>query len=214
MESAFRKEKTERGLAVRVVLFDWGGVLVDDPSPGILEYVKTRLGPGANHGFEFPEEPMKAFQKGWISEKEFWKQVTVDLLPHPGEIQPGLWREAFESIYREKPEVFAWIGRLRAVSIGTSALSNTEAPSVEMLHDKNYDCFDETIFSCDCGWVKPEPEIYQLALGKVECQPGEILFIDDRQANAEAARAAGFKAHRFTSVSELFGVAAELGLPV
>lgn len=39
--------------------------------------------------------------------------------------------------------------------------------------------FDVTIFSCDVGWVKPEREIYELALSRLGLKASECLFVGD-----------------------------------
>lgn len=39
--------------------------------------------------------------------------------------------------------------------------------------------FDSTIFSCEVGWFKPQPEIYELALRQLGLAPGECLFVGD-----------------------------------
>ena len=213
METGNTKNHDKHITTVKAVLFDWGGVLIDDPTPGITASVKARLGLPAAAEFQLSEDTMKAFQKGEITELRFWELVS-DAFPGGNTGEPGLWREAFESTYREKSQVFAWIERLRAASIRTGALSNTEAPSVEMLFAKGYTCFDHLLFSCECGLVKPEPEIFRYALDKVALKPGEVFFIDDKQLNVDAARGVGIHAHRFVSEAALFAAAAELGLPV
>lgn len=213
MDTENTKNDPKRIMTIKAVLFDWGGVLIDDPTPGITAVVKTHLGLRQEVDFQFPNDPMKAFQKGEITELEFWEQVLRDFPSEVSPVAPGLWREAFESSYREKPSVFAWIERLRAASIRTGVLSNTEAPSVEMLLAKGYTCFDDMLFSCECGLVKPELKIFQYALGKLGLKPEEVFFIDDKQPNVDAARETGIHAHRFVNEAALFAGAAELGLP-
>jgi putative hydrolase of the HAD superfamily len=51
-----------------------------------------------------------------------------------------------------------------------------------------FDCF---ISSCYVGLRKPHPEIYKLALDLLQRDPDEVVFIDDRPANIEAAKQLG-----------------------
>ena len=53
------------------------------------------------------------------------------------------------------------------------------------------------IKSYEVGFVKPEPEIYQIAQQKADVAPDEILFIDDMSVNIEAAKNLGWHGHVF-----------------
>ena len=51
--------------------------------------------------------------------------------------------------------------------------------------------FDALVISAEVGIMKPEPEIYQLALDKLGVSAREAAFVDDTPLNVEAARALG-----------------------
>lgn len=46
--------------------------------------------------------------------------------------------------------------------------------------------------SSEVGAIKPEAKIYQIAQGLTDCQPSEILLVDDSRANIMAAEKAGW----------------------
>jgi putative hydrolase of the HAD superfamily len=54
--------------------------------------------------------------------------------------------------------------------------------------------FDVVVDSAFVGHRKPDPEIYELTLARLEVKPEQALFIDDTEINCDAARALGFKA--------------------
>lgn len=54
--------------------------------------------------------------------------------------------------------------------------------------------FSHFFSSCFLGVRKPNSRIYTMALDISQCAPQEVLFIDDRIENAEAARAVGMQA--------------------
>ena len=58
---------------------------------------------------------------------------------------------------------------------------------------------DHWFFSAELGVAKPDAEIYAIAGERLAVSPAEILFVDDRPANVDAARAAGWNAHLWTS---------------
>ena len=60
-----------------------------------------------------------------------------------------------------------------------------------------------TFTSCYMGLRKPDPNIYQRALGILGKSASRSLFIDDRLENVAAAAAVGMKAIRFTGADAL-----------
>jgi putative hydrolase of the HAD superfamily len=48
--------------------------------------------------------------------------------------------------------------------------------------------FDTVVYSCSCGLLKPDPQIYRLALGDLEVDPADAMFVGDG-ANDELAGA-------------------------
>jgi putative hydrolase of the HAD superfamily len=63
--------------------------------------------------------------------------------------------------------------------------------------------FDFFFSSCYVGLRKPAPRIYQLALDVLQCEPGEVVFIDDRQGNADAAASLGIHAIKYEGSEHL-----------
>lgn len=63
--------------------------------------------------------------------------------------------------------------------------------------------FDGRIVSGDVKLVKPDPAIYQLLLDTYKLNPREIVFIDDRAINVEAARGQGIESIQFISPAQL-----------
>jgi putative hydrolase of the HAD superfamily len=65
------------------------------------------------------------------------------------------------------------------------------------------EAFDVTLSSCYLGLRKPRPAIYRRALDILGTPAERILFIDDRQENVTAARAAGIQGIRFDGAEQL-----------
>lgn len=53
------------------------------------------------------------------------------------------------------------------------------------------------VFSYQTGHIKPEPEIYQMAINKWQLDPSQTLYIDDLPANIRAGKQAGFQCHQY-----------------
>jgi len=61
---------------------------------------------------------------------------------------------------------------------------------------------------------KPDPEIYTAAEQLAGCSGPDLVFIDDKEENAAAAAARGWRAIHHTSVPDTLRQLQELGLPV
>lgn len=62
---------------------------------------------------------------------------------------------------------------------------------------------DWTFVSCRTGVRKPDPAAYRCVVEKLELPPDDLLLIDDRERNCEAAREAGIRAVRFEGAEPL-----------
>ena len=57
----------------------------------------------------------------------------------------------------------------------------------------------ENIFSAkEMGFAKTDPEAYRFIVSKLQCNPNEILFIDDSVENVNSAKITGMKTYLFT----------------
>ena len=81
------------------------------------------------------------------------------------------------------------MSELRAQGIEIGLLSNI-TPDLEDIVPDIVDK-DKCFLSYEMGLIKPDPEIYKLVIQKLKAQPQEILFIDDKPQNIEAAQELG-----------------------
>ena len=51
--------------------------------------------------------------------------------------------------------------------------------------------FDSVYVSGDLGFCKPDPRMFRMTMEKLGVQPGDCLYVDDRQGNLRAAAALG-----------------------
>jgi HAD superfamily hydrolase (TIGR01549 family) len=175
---------------ISAIIFDWGGVLIDDPAPPMLSYL-SRVWQVSPQKFALAYKKYEAdFQTGNISEQELWNGMAVDLkktIPQ----SKSLWGEAFRQAYSPKAEIFELAATLKSRGCKIALLSNTELPAVEFFHSQNYDIFDALTFSCVAKTRKPEKEIYELTLQRLQVKPSEAIFIDDRKDYIRGAQRVG-----------------------
>ncbi|MBP7050805.1 MAG: HAD family phosphatase [Phycisphaerae bacterium] len=196
---------------IEAVLFDWGGVLIDNPGPGLMSYCAKALGVSVEDYTRVHSHRGQPFQRGAIPEEVFWRRVCEDLgCPTP--TRPSLWGEAFRAVYSPRAEVFGLARRLRENGCKTSLLSNTEVPAMEFFHDLRYDAFDAATFSCAEGVVKPQREIYEIAARKLGVTPARCAFIDDKPEFVEGARRTGMKGIVYEDSSQVVEGLVQFGI--
>ncbi len=53
------------------------------------------------------------------------------------------------------------------------------------------------------GYAKPEKEMYEIILKRLDVKPEEAIFIDDRKENTEKARKMGIKNVLFSDINQM-----------
>lgn len=184
---------TKEKRPIDAVIFDWGGTLIKDPSEDVHRYCAAYLGVSNERFTEMLAPHYAGFHRGVIkSEQELWGIVCPSLgVPPP---RTALWKEAFQHSYQPYPYMFSSAFILKTKRVRTAVLSNTEAPAVEFFREQKYTMFNETIFSCVEGYVKPEPEIWHIALRRLKSAPEQTLYLDDRMDYVLAAKNLGMQA--------------------
>jgi putative hydrolase of the HAD superfamily len=198
---------------IESVLFDWGGVLIDDPAPGLMAFCAAALEVPVADYVEAHERHAEGFQKGAIAEAVFWRRVCAELRrPEPEE--RSLWGRAFQAVYAPREKVFALAAELHEREYHIALLSNTEVAAMDFFLELNYDMFDALTFSCAEGAIKPEREIYEAACRKLPTGPEQCVLIDDKPAFIEGARETGMKGIVYKSPTQARTELAKLGLRV
>lgn len=197
---------------IEAVLFDWGGVLIENPAAGLMAYCAQALRVPVEDYTRVHNECAEAFQKGLIAETVFWQRVC-GAMGRPVPKEGSLWGEAFRAVYVPREEVFAFARRLRERGLRTSLLSNTEVPAMEFFLGLGYDMFDALTFSCAEGAFKPEKEIYEIAARKLGATPGRCVLLDDKSDFIAGARSAGMVGIVYENFAQARQELARLGVP-
>jgi putative hydrolase of the HAD superfamily len=90
--------------------------------------------------------------------------------------------------------LLADLAALRKTGIGLHLATVQEHERARHLWDtlRLRDCFDAIHYSADLGCGKPDPAFYAAVEARTGFVPADLVLIDDRAANVEAARAAGW----------------------
>lgn len=187
---------------IKSIVFDWGGVLIDRPTPGLLKYFSKYFNVSEEKFNNAHKTYAASFQKGTLLEDNYWEKMCTDLSKNKP-VEKSLWKKAFRSVYQEKTDVFNIATVLKKNGYMTGFLSNTETPAMSFFYEQKYNMFDVLVFSCKEGFRKPEKEIYEITLRRLNTKPEETLFLDDRIENIRGAESLGIQTILFKDSEHL-----------
>jgi putative hydrolase of the HAD superfamily len=190
-------------------LFDYGMVISTAPDPedwlALRETTGLDLQPPESSYWTHRVE----FDAGRLTSKEYWSSV--------------LGREAGDGIAAQLDAMDArqWshfnldtldvLDSLSARGAGLALLSNMPAGMASEFTNREpwVRYFDRLFFSGHLGMVKPDAAVFTHVLAELEADAGRVTFVDDSEANIEAAKALGLRTVLHTEGIDL---AAELRL--
>jgi putative hydrolase of the HAD superfamily len=187
---------------MRDLLVDFGEVISRPQPPELVAAMASLLGLQVPTFAERYWEHRREYDRGETA-RAFWSQVARRELGDDGVLERliALDNESWSQLNEETLAVLADAhGRGHSLSLLSNAPHEFAAATVD--HPALAD-FDHIIFSSWIGVVKPEPGAFQAAVETLARPPDQIVFIDDRAVNVEAAIDAGLHAIRFTSAAEL-----------
>ncbi|TVQ47186.1 MAG: HAD family phosphatase [Gammaproteobacteria bacterium] len=209
MHKLSQNSVTDRAGGLTDVVFDLGHVLVDwDP-----RYLyRERFGGDTQAMEAFLAKVCSPAWHHTVDRGRPWEEAIAERIArfpeHAGHIRA--YREHWPRMFAgDLPESVQLLHGLHAAGLRLHALSNYPAEPVEFLYERFgwMSLFEHVIISGRLGIAKPESAIYAHLLDTIERPASRCLFIDDREDNVIAARAAGIDAVHFTAGARL---AAEL----
>lgn len=177
---------------MKTIFFDWGGVVADDPGDDFLTKLLRDIGASPEQIQEIFQLYMKRFMRGEITEAEYWDALRAN---YGFAIDESISEEFKKwSGLVANQDILALVDEAKDKGWQTAILSNVIEPTYNVLQEAGfYDKFDVVIASCKEGYAKPEIEIYQISLKRLNAKPEESVFIDDKQSNLNPANEIGFK---------------------
>lgn len=191
---------------IRAVILDYGEVLCHAPVQEVVEQMAGILGIERQTFHQLYGKNRLKYDRGDLSFEQYWSLFAQDAgVELQGEQLKAIRQHDLEMWSSLNPTMLQWLADLRSAGKKTAILSNMPSDMVEHVQ-KNFAWmrdFDCRVFSADLGMVKPEPGIYQHCLRGLGVAASEALFIDDREANVEGARAVGIHSIRMQSLEQL-----------
>ena len=186
----------------KIILFDVGGVIVNWKDEWLFKEIESR--------YKIPNDVLiKRFDlhrgalfTGKISEFDFWRIVLEGYFTRSENF------EIIDQVFQERSSINEDILSL-AKKLGNShhrigILSNiTPQTRISLNEKKIFEFFKYKFFSDLIGFAKPDPNIFHFVKNNLNEPLTEILLIDDKIENIEAAKKSGFKTIHFDGALNL-----------
>ena len=207
---------------LRGVVADWGGVMTNPIAETVrawiaadeIEYasyhaVMKAWVTGAYDGAG-EDNPFHGLERGECSDEEFEEMLAAQIVRRDGGpvTAAGLLDRMFAATVLSEP-MQDLLRRVRAAGLKTAMLSNSWGVGIYPA-DVLAELFDAVVISAEVGMRKPEERIFRHAAGLLGLDPAECVFIDDIEANVQAAEALGMTGVLHTDPAATEGRLAEL----
>lgn len=183
-------------LELKILLLDIGGVLLNNgwghqsrqkaANRFAINYVEMN----GLHNFIFT-----TYETGKITLDEYLDTVVFS---HPRPFSTDEFKTFMFAESVELPGLLAWLrawksrGNFRIIAVNNEG---RELNQYRIAKFRLYDVYDAFVSSGEVGMVKPDPNIWRLAMGIAQAKPEQCVCIDDRIMLVQAARRLGIRAH-------------------
>lgn len=190
---------------VGAIAFDLMDTVVRDPYRDAL-----RAGTGMEPQELFATRDLSAwprFERGELTEEQYFATY--------GDLEIDV-----EAFHRARREGYAWMPGMRELLddlggvVDRVAASNYPIWVEELASGMLGGRFERVLASHHLGVRKPDHDFYRRLCRRIDRRPEEVVFVDDRQDNVDAATELGMRAHLFTGADDLRACLRREGVPV
>jgi putative hydrolase of the HAD superfamily len=188
-----------RGSSIsKILFFDVGGILLTNGwghesrkklRKIWLDYAEVN----ALHNFIF-----NVYEIGSITLDQYLDTVIFN---HPRDFVREDFKGFMYAQSKELPDMLAWLKEwkkdcgFRIISINNEG---KELNDYRVKKFKLHECFDAFVSSCEVKMRKPDPGIWQLAMGIAQATPQQCVYFDDRIMFVLAAEKLGIRSFQHT----------------
>lgn len=189
--------------ATQGVVFDWGNVIGFNDRSVVVNFMCDSFHFSESE-FESANLEKKKAMKDGKPDTDFW----IEFAQKRGIQLPKDWAQKYIATLKKSigadPNMYVLIDQLKDNGLRVGMLSNIDDRYTKLIRDFGfYEPFDPCLLSCEMGLEKPDPKAYELLLKTINLPAEEIVFIDDKAENVEAAKAIGIDAIVFESEKQV-----------
>ena len=189
---------------IKNIVFDLGGVLLD------LDF-KAAINGLQKAGFANVKEQLQTFDREGIFQKFELGEITAvefrtairenSILTLTDEEVDALWNAMLLEVPREKLELILDLrGKYMVYLLSNTNTIHWDYACKNAFNYRGFrvkDYFEETFLSYEMHLAKPDKAIFEKMLQDANLLPEETLFIDDSEANCQAAASLGIQVHHY-----------------
>jgi putative hydrolase of the HAD superfamily len=183
--------------SVKAILFDADGV-IQTTDPPFLEKLAAMF-PAGHGGVEEAVEELSALERSALTGARDYAGDLGELLRLRR--SPMAVEDALRSLNLVKVEhgILGAVAEIRRSGVLCCLASNQQPHRAKYMSETlGYrDLFDAEFYSCHLGVAKPDGAYFERILSALGLDADRVLFLDDHQANVEAAQAVGLHASVF-----------------
>lgn len=209
------------------MITDWGGVFTNPIAQTVGAWLEAELIDKATYKNamrawlrqaydpESPDNPIHRLERGDGDPAEFERALAAQLIRTDGAevVAEGLLSRMFAGTL-PVPAMYDLLRAVRRAGYRTCLLSNSWGDDGYYPRQLFPELFDAWVISAEVRMRKPEERIFRHAAGLLGLPPEQCVFIDDIEANIEAATAIGMVGiHHTDPGATVAAVADLLGLP-
>lgn len=190
--------------ATQAVVFDFGGVMTGKPNKDVVICFLRDTFQLSESEFETLNLEKRQAVMAGKRDEDFW----LDYANQKGTVLPANWTDAYKTVVKEaigvNSEMYALVAELKAKQVPVALLSNVDGRLATLIREYGlYEPFNPCLLSYEMGATKPDLKAYEILIKEMNLPASDIVFIDDRKENVEAAKKMGLDAILFRSPNQV-----------
>lgn len=178
-----------------IIVFDFGGVMVDFDIQKMLEYCAGSFDMSLSEFKIALKKDIGRLAIGEVKEKAFW----LEFARNNQLVFPSHWKDQYKNFIKKivepRNEMYSFLEQLKAEGYQVAMLSDVTEWQAEAFQELGlYEGFYPLILSCNIGARKPNQKAYQTLLDNLNACSENVIFVDDRPMNIEGAETVGIRA--------------------
>ena len=178
---------------IKGVIFDMGGVLFVNGYSKFIKELSEKYNYDYKKLYDFMMHDLmykRGYVRNEITPDEFWESVEIFFKKNLNvDVDRYEWRNKIVSMFTPHKKVFDLIEKLRKKGYNVGVLTD----HTDFLYDIDEEHpflkkFDAYVSSYELGYSKPDREMYDAILEKLDLRPDECIFVDDWEKNTIGAR--------------------------